>query len=281
MVTASTTKEQVAIRKTFNALIAALVIDLVRTVLILGNYRQTYTIKMFRSLKYSTKLALISGILLAISILSISLFQTKWVRRSIFKGYHLSMSFLDSEDSHCLEQLKNAGVQFHRHFASPLQRQLGCYLYTGVELTKMEYDLVSLSKSHQLGQITLSCRTALALATFIRDKIAPSAIRILNKKLRLINHLGGYSCRYVAGDSQILSDHSFGQAFDIVSFEFEDGTILGVSDYLKAQGKEKLFLDSFVRDACAEFGTILSPTFDAAHQDHFHISQGLFSKCVF
>ncbi|WP_048648012.1 extensin family protein [Nitratireductor soli] len=116
----------------------------------------------------------------------------------------------------------------------------------------------------------VNCRTALALARFFVDQAPSLAKRHLGQALHSVHHASAYVCRPRRG-TQKLSEHAFGNAFDIGVFTLTDGTQVPVEVQKDPNGKAAKFLDAFRAAACGPFKTVLGPGSDADHGDHFHL----------
>ena len=91
-----------------------------------------------------------------------------------------------------------------------------------------------------------------------------------------IIHVGVYNCRVISGTSK-LSEHAFANAIDISGFRLESGSVWtlydhwehGTSDPLTAAGDWLLW---FANELYVQwiFNIILTPEYNAAHDDHFH-----------
>ena len=128
----------------------------------------------------------------------------------------------------------------------------------------------------------MSCPLAAATIHWIEHTVRPGARQMLGAELDRIEHLGTYSCRRLyGGSSGPWSEHATGNAIDVAAFVLEDGQRISVlSDW--EVGEAGAFL-RVVRDgACGPFGTVLSPDYNEAHRDHFHLDQearGFGSAC--
>jgi hypothetical protein len=83
---------------------------------------------------------------------------------------------------------------------------------------------------------------------------------------------GSYSCRGMnnqAGAS--LSEHSFGNAVDIMSFRFADGRELTVERGWRGSQAEQDFLREVFVGSCRYFTTVLGPGSDSFHYNHIHL----------
>ena len=102
----------------------------------------------------------------------------------------------------------------------------------------------------------------------------PAARRHLGEPVTRIDHAGSYSCRRLYGRSAgQYSEHATADAIDVTGFRTgDDMTISIVRDWSGNTGKAAFLRD--VRDgACDLFSTVLSPDYNAAHADHFHLDQ--------
>lgn len=117
-----------------------------------------------------------------------------------------------------------------------------------------------------------TCPVSIAMTLWQRDVLAPAARQLLGSELARIEHLGAYSCRRLYGrDTGAWSEHATGNAIDIAAFVLTDGTRVSVLRDWQAGGDKAAFL-RLVRDgACRSFSTVLSPDYNAAHADHFHL----------
>ena len=117
-----------------------------------------------------------------------------------------------------------------------------------------------------------TCAVAIALELWQRDSLDPIATELFGSAIDRVEHLGAYSCRRLYGRSSgRWSEHATGNAIDIAAFVLQDGTRISVlRDW--DDGTEKQEFLRQVRDgACGAFSTVLSPDYNAAHADHFHL----------
>ncbi len=124
------------------------------------------------------------------------------------------------------------------------------------------------------GEIDLSpdaemnCAMAEAAARFMKDAVHPAAEQELGAGLKSIGHASAYVCRPRNGTNK-LSEHAFGNALDIATFNLKDGRSVQV----EATTDEKIgkFLAAVRKAACGPFKTVLGPGSDADHALHFHL----------
>ncbi len=122
------------------------------------------------------------------------------------------------------------------------------------------------------GTPPVTCPAAVALTLWERDVLAPAAREIFGSEVARIEHLGAYSCRRLYGaDSGLWSEHATANAIDIAGFVLEDGTRISVLRDWPGEGAEARFLRRVRDGACDSFATVLSPDYNDAHADHFHL----------
>ena len=120
----------------------------------------------------------------------------------------------------------------------------------------------------------LTCPTAVALVLWERDSVQPAAQKHFGQEVTAIRHLGAFSCRRLYGRSSgRWSEHATANAIDIAGFELADGTRIGVLPDWESDGPKGNFLKEVRDGACNAFATTLSPDYNAAHADHYHLDQ--------
>lgn len=121
--------------------------------------------------------------------------------------------------------------------------------------------------------LKLSCKLAIALHDFAESARTSSDMYHIVR----IKDAGTFNCRTVSG-STALSNHSFGNAIDIKEIEMSNGETYSVSsDWEKgvtpATTPKGQVLENLVEIMANNqiFDTILTPEYNAAHNDHFHV----------
>lgn len=127
------------------------------------------------------------------------------------------------------------------------------------------------------NDITMQCPLAVGLYIWMRE-LDKAANEHLNIGVKSISHYGAYSCRPIAGTTQ-PSEHSYANAFDISGFTLDDGRVVSVLKDWKGSPERQKFLREARRQACKIFRVTLTPDYDDAHADHFHIDMGPSSSC--
>lgn len=167
----------------------------------------------------------------------------------------------------CRRLLDDAGV---RYTALPPRREGQCGYDDAVRLRGGAARTIGYAPA-SLG---VACPVAAALALWEWHVVAPAAQRRLGARVTAIEHFGSYSCRRLYGrDEGAWSEHASADAIDIAAFRLSDGRRVSVVRDWRGDDAAAAFL-RYVRDgACDLFATVLSPDYNAAHRDHFHLDQ--------
>lgn len=178
---------------------------------------------------------------------------------------------------YCLKKLDSAaGLTFEQ--ADPKWVQEPCGWDVAATMTKAS-DI-----SFRPRDVTSQCSVMLASYIWLRD-VDKAAQKHLGSGLESVHHAGTYSCRRQRGNgSGAWSEHAFANAWDITGFELEDGRVISVLKDWDNQNTQKgkaraKFLRVARGSACRLFRVVLSPDYNAAHKDHFHLDQGPNLSC--
>ena len=121
-------------------------------------------------------------------------------------------------------------------------------------------------------QPTIDCNTAKALRRWVTDGIVP-AVGDIGGGVAALRIVGHYTCRNRVGGSGTnnkLSEHGRGRAVDIGGIQLKSGRELTVlTDWNEGAAGQQL--KAMWKAACGPFGTVLGPSANAAHRDHFHV----------
>ncbi|RVT84500.1 extensin family protein [Rhodobacteraceae bacterium CCMM004] len=119
----------------------------------------------------------------------------------------------------------------------------------------------------------LRCATARALARWVQDDVQPAARAIGTlADVTALDHGSTYICRRRNNAATgKLSEHSFGNAVDVMAFDFADGTTLRVEPRADNGTVEEAFQRAVRGGACVHFTTVLGPGTDATHDNHLHM----------
>ena len=122
--------------------------------------------------------------------------------------------------------------------------------------------------------VVTSCPVAAALFLWERDVLQLAALRHFGTTVRAVEHAGSYSCRRLYGrDEGEFSEHATADALDVTGFTLADGTRVHVLQDWQGDGARAAFLREVRDGACDLFATVLSPDYNRAHADHFHLDQ--------
>ncbi len=120
----------------------------------------------------------------------------------------------------------------------------------------------------------VACPVAAGLAMWEWNVVQPAAEAEFGQRVATIDHFGSYSCRRIYGrDAGTWSEHSTADAVDIAGFRLADGTRITVARDWTGDDDKARFLRRVRDGACKLFATTLSPEYNAAHHDHFHLDQ--------
>ncbi len=114
------------------------------------------------------------------------------------------------------------------------------------------------------------CAVTAAMALWDRDVVQPMAQKHFGQKVVALENLGSYNCRKIAGE-QAQSQHSTANAIDISAFILADGTRISLIDDWNDPDVRREFLHEVRDGSCGLFSTVLSPDYNRAHADHFHL----------
>ncbi|WP_331132823.1 extensin family protein [Sphingopyxis sp.] len=114
------------------------------------------------------------------------------------------------------------------------------------------------------------CAVTAAMALWNRDVVQPLAQRHFGQKVVALENLGSYNCRKIAG-GQAQSEHSTANAIDISAFILADGTRMTLINDWAPGDRRSEFLHAVRDGSCGLFSTVLSPDYNRAHADHFHL----------
>lgn len=167
----------------------------------------------------------------------------------------------------CAALLNNTGVRY-----TPLpneQKGGGCAIIDTVKL--LDFGVPTAN----LGPMT--CPLAAKFTAWARYGVMPAARLFLGADLVKIETYGTYSCRNIVGNPGMAgkrSEHAHANAVDVSAFILSDGRRISLEKDWNGTGPERQFLQIIHKSACKRFNTVLSPDYNAAHYNHFHMDMG-------
>lgn len=127
------------------------------------------------------------------------------------------------------------------------------------------------------GGLTMTCPAAVALAIWTRHVVIPETqARLATSATGLVN-FGTYSCRAIAGSDR-QSQHATANAVDIAGIRTRLGDVSLLTDWPGGEPRAG-YLRALRDGACRSFTTVLSPDYNAAHADHFHMDMSGWNSC--
>ena len=180
------------------------------------------------------------------------------------------LSRLQDDPALCDQVLKTAGLRVSRQADSAADA--ACPLRNVLRVQGAE---VALSSS-----FLASCPLAVAFALFERHSLQPAAQAVFGQAVSRVEHLGSFACRnvYNRADGR-LSQHASANALDIAGFRLADGRSISVLKDWSGEGESARFLRRVRDSACDDFNVVLSPDYNAAHRNHFHVDMGRWGVC--
>lgn len=179
---------------------------------------------------------------------------------------------LRDEPGQCKLLLERAGAQFEA--LPPRKDGAQCGYDDAVRLSRGGARTVGYAPAN-LG---IACPVAAALSMWEWQVVQPAARRHFGQQVDTIEHFGSYNCRRMYGrDQGAWSEHATANAVDIAAFRLSDGTRVSIVSDWDGKGERGPAKAAFLREvrdgACDTFATVLSPDYNAAHRDHFHLDQ--------
>ena len=172
-------------------------------------------------------------------------------------------------DNACLTALQQRAEVIRA--SQPTAKDAACRIPDPVELiaTKAPYT-VDFTDGLKLG-----CTFAESMVAFVEKVAQPLARHHIGRSLTKLHSGQGFVCRRrnnaLTGK---LSEHAFGNAMDIIAFEFEGGKRIPVRAASDMADNEAAFFTALRKASCGYFTTVLGPGTNAAHATHLHFDLG-------
>ncbi len=122
------------------------------------------------------------------------------------------------------------------------------------------------------------CAIAARLFMWEYNVVQPAARKYFNEPVTEILHFGSYSCRNIRGSSA-ASEHATANAFDISGFRLRSGKRVTLKQQWQGSQPQAKFLREVRDGACDYFNLVLSPDYNADHNDHLHVDMGWYRTC--
>nr|WP_218182590.1 MULTISPECIES: extensin family protein [unclassified Pseudomonas] len=177
---------------------------------------------------------------------------------------------LQDDPALCDQVLKTSGLRVAHQADSPADA--ACPLRNTLRVQGAD---VGLSSS-----FLASCPLAVAFALFERHSLQPAAQAVFGQAVTRVDHLGSFACRNIYNRANgRLSQHASANALDIAGFRLADGRTISVLKDWPGDGERARFLRQVRDGACKDFNVVLSPDYNAAHRNHFHLDMGRWWVC--
>jgi hypothetical protein len=177
---------------------------------------------------------------------------------------------LQEDPALCDQVLKTSGLRVSHQADTPADA--ACPLRNTLRVQGAD---VALSSS-----FLASCPLAVAFALFERHSLQPAAQAVFGQAVTRVDHLGSFACRNIYGRADgRLSQHASANALDIAGFRLADGRSISVLKDWPGEGDSARFLRQVRDRACDDFNVVLSPDYNAAHRNHFHLDMGRWWVC--
>lgn len=180
-------------------------------------------------------------------------------------GVRTQLAESEEELERCLVRLDTFGAKYAR--VDPvLDEGEDCGILNPVQLTAPSPGVVLSTPA------VLRCATALAVATWTARHLQPAADALGRGALTRLETGPGYQCRGRNGDPTAdLSEHSFGNALDVLAFHFAAGDPVIVEPRQDDHTLAGAFQQTARSSSCLFFTTVLGPGTNAAHANHLHL----------
>lgn len=173
----------------------------------------------------------------------------------------------DATYASCLVTLRDLGVVYEEVAAVVGEDDADCGILRPVKVSEIAPGVALIPAA------VLRCPTARTLAAWVKDFVLPAATRLDGRgALMAIENGSGYICRRRNNqETGALSEHAFGNAFDVMGFRFAAGPPV-IIEPRNAQGSlDEAFQNTVWASACLDFTTVLGPGSNASHDDHLHL----------
>ncbi len=178
------------------------------------------------------------------------------------------LKLLDAEVSNCVLALRQAGLTAAlkptQNVGSP------CEISEAVTVDRLSHA--------RIKPEVMRCAVAARLYLWEKHYVQPLAKRYFGQQVSSVLHYGSYNCRTIRG-GQGMSEHATANAFDISGFKLEDSRIISLRKDWTGTGPEAKFLRDVHSGLCDWFNATLSPDYNDAHADHFHVDLGWWQTC--
>lgn len=169
---------------------------------------------------------------------------------------------MSADEVSCRRELRRLGVTFRD--MAPIDDGGACRIDHPVQVSGLAGNI------EMKPAATLSCAMAAAFAGWTKNELNSSARWRYMSGVKTIHQGSSYSCRNIRRSGGVASEHSKGNALDVMRIELRNGKDIDVRKPGFFAFREKSLLKNVRKGGCEYFTTVLGPGYDADHADHFH-----------
>jgi hypothetical protein len=182
----------------------------------------------------------------------------------LFRGEQREPWRAQAEEACLSQRLVQPSAYMSR--SSPIEGPGACGISYPFKVTALASGSVGLSTKG-----TLACPIIPSIDAWLNEVVQPAASLYFGVAVAEVKS-GSYSCRPRNNrNGAKLSEHSFGNALDVMGFRLADGREVTVVGGWRGAPEEQDFLREVFVAACNYFTTVLGPGSDAFHYNHFHL----------
>lgn len=167
---------------------------------------------------------------------------------------------MPSDEVACRRDLKRLGVEFQD--MDPIHEG-SCGIDWPVQVS-------AIGSVEMKPAATLTCPMAATFSRWTKKELVPAARWRYLSGVKAIHQGSSYSCRNIRGSRGTPSQHSRGNALDVMRIELNNGKDIDVRKPGWFAFRQRGFLNTVRQDGCGYFTTVLGPGYNADHADHFH-----------
>ena len=173
-----------------------------------------------------------------------------------------SLAQMPAEEVACRRELRRLGVKYRD--LPPINDGGACRIDYPIEVSGLSGN-ISMKPA-----ATLNCQMAASFARWTKNELAPAARWRYFSGVKTIHQGSSYSCRNIRTARGTPSEHSRGNALDVMRIEFDNGRDIDVRKPGWFAFRERALLKKVRSEGCDYFTTVLGPGYDRDHADHFH-----------
>lgn len=148
---------------------------------------------------------------------------------------------------------------------SPVNKGNGCQIPN-------PWRMSSIAGVGLINGATLNCGMVGVVGDWMSGVVQPAAQSAFGEPVTSVKVAASYSCRARNNSRGAkMSEHGFGNAIDISEFTLASGRIVAVKSGWSGSIDQQVFLREIEQEACDHFNTVLGPSSDRHHHDHFHL----------